>query len=114
MPLDGVLIVVYKHLGGAPDDASRKQAFYRKVDFEIQDKIVEKGLYVWGRFGSRARERLSAQSLKRGWLRHREKTFFAPTLDSSPMEYTDLCFNKAQVRRAWPEPLRTTNPGGHS
>lgn len=102
LQLNGVLVLVYKYLGGAPEDPARKREFYRKVDLVIQDKIVEQPLHVWGRFGRRARQRLSERSLKLGWLIHREGKFYAPTMDADPMEFTDLQFNRAEVLRAWP------------
>lgn len=103
LPLNGLLVRIYKALGPSPEGEAAKANFYRKVNFEIGDQVVENGLHVWGRYFERPREIISARALKRGRFDHRKGVFLAPTIDSDPMKYTDLHFNTAEVDKIWPK-----------
>lgn len=103
MNLTELLVRVYKHLGGAPKEQPERDDFIRKIDFEIIDQITENGLHVWGRYGDRAREPISAYSLTRGKLNHRKDTFAVPSVDSGPMVFRELRFNRDEVDQIWPK-----------
>ena len=103
MNLTELLVRVYKHLGGAPKEQPERDNFIRKVDFEIIDQITENGLHVWGRYGDRAREPISAHSLRQGKLNHRMDTFAVPSIDSGPMVFRELRFDRDEVDQVWPK-----------
>lgn len=101
LDLNGLLAQVYKALNGAPDGTDQeKAAFYKKVDREIGDKVHLRKMAIWGRINDRPLQQLrSTQSIV---LDHKKKCLFIHSDALYPTRYTDLRFNKAQVRAAWP------------
>jgi hypothetical protein len=109
-PLNGLLIRVYGHYGyprSAPSEAEQR----RKINLLIMDKVVQRGLSVWGRQGDLPLGKLSAYALARATLDHRKSELRVASLDGDPNVYKDLHFNRAQVDAVWPDPLTTTNDG---
>jgi hypothetical protein len=100
-PLAGVLVLVYKALGGIPSERHLRDEFFRQVDLTIADAIVENNLSVWGRVLDRPRQRISMASLRAGRLLHVWKYLEVPTDAVRPTRYTDLMFNKAEVLDVW-------------
>jgi hypothetical protein len=110
---DAVLVLVYRALGGAPDDPEKKQAFYDRVDREISKRVQENRMSVWGFYGKRGPELLSMATLQKGWFDHKKRVFVSPSIDTvHPMLYEHLEFNKEQVERAWPAPEQASNATG--
>jgi hypothetical protein len=112
LPFTAVLLRVYKILGGAPEGASQKEEFIRKVNRQIMDKVVHERMHVWGRLGERALEPLTdGDCWERGTLDHKRQEFRLQAAYSNEIKFTDLHFSKAEVERVWPIPPRTTNDG---
>jgi hypothetical protein len=104
MPLAGVLVRVYRAMGGPPDDTSHLSQFYRKVDLEIVDKVSQNDMSVWGRIGDRPLERIRMESWRMGGFDHRAKCFRAVNIDAvHRTKYAHLHFNKAEVDEIWPD-----------
>lgn len=102
-PLSGVLVGVYKSLGGLPKERHLRDGFLRKVDLTIADAIVESSLSVWGRVQDRPRQRISMASLRACRFLHVWKYLEVPTDNVRPTRYTDLMFNKEEVLEVWPD-----------
>jgi hypothetical protein len=112
LKLDGVLVLVYKYLGGCPDDAAKKREFYRRVNLTIQDGFTLHGLRVWGRAFDFGASEIPQDRLEFALMDHRNhKLYIGGEWANSGIEYTDLMFNREQVELIWPLPPRTTNNG---
>jgi hypothetical protein len=105
MPLNGVLVRVYKILGGAPDKETDPDAFVdfiRRVDFELADKVHLNRMSVWGRHGGAPLALIRDTSRIR--FHHYQKSLVIPTDAIRFMDFTDLVFNKEEVDQVWPDP----------
>ncbi len=101
LKLDGLLSQVYKVLGGVPNGSeAQKTAFYKRVDREIADKVHLRKMAVWGRLHGRPLDRIRSTQLI--IMDHKSKALLIKSDALYPARYTDLHFNKAQVRAAWP------------
>ena len=104
MNLTELLVRVYKKMGPAPKDRLRSAEYFRNVDLEIMDQVVDNGLHVWGRYMDRAREPIRQDSLRKGKLDHRKGTFSVPSVDGvRPMVFGDLRFNREEIDEIWPK-----------
>lgn len=101
-PLNGVIVKVYKSLGGMPKERHMKEKFIQKVDLAIADAIVERGLTVWGRLADRPREQISPTLLRKARFKHIWKFIEVPVEAVRPVRYTDLMFNKEEIEEVWP------------
>jgi len=101
---------VYQKLGPAPEDPARKAEFRRKVNLHIADTVKLHGLHVWARFGDFPLDLINPYDWQHATLDHLRGELRIPT-DWSVNTYTDIHFNKAEIERHWPVPLRTTNDG---
>jgi hypothetical protein len=112
LPLAGLLVRVYKKLGGAPaKGAAERPEFLRRVNLEIMDKVAHHKLHVWARFGERALDLITEEDWRQGSFNHLKNALHVPAAYSEGYDLTDLHFNRAEVERVWPTPLRTTNDG---
>lgn len=71
-----------------------------KVDHEIADKVVHRGLRVWGRSGSQALRELTPQQLARATFRPSFGAVRYPGL-VEPVELKDVHFLRAEVDAVW-------------
>jgi len=110
-PLNGLLIRLYAIHGPVPQGSSATDAFHKKIDLLIADKVVGEGAHVWGRLGKRALAPIDLDEWRRGILDHRKGALTLQALYNSDYDLTDLHFWKHEIDRIWPEPLRTTNDG---
>lgn len=102
LPLTGLLIRVYKKLGPPPHDDDQRQAFYRRVNLEISDKVAVHQLHVWGRLGDLPLQAIYRHEWSHGRFDHRGKRF-VHAYDFGTRDFTDLHFNKAEIDEHWPQ-----------
>lgn len=102
-PLSRLLSRVYKKLGPSPTDQTRKSAFRRRVNLEVADNVKLNDLWVWGRIGDKAIERITARAWGIGEFDHNKGTFRVPNGMGEWTTYSDLKFNGEQIDNVWPE-----------
>lgn len=102
LPLAGVLVRVYRKLGGAPRQENRRAEFRRNVDLEIADQVNLNGMSVWGRVNDEPlRPVLNLHTARfdhmSGSVRVKDGNFIHYAT------FTDLKFCKAEVDEVWPD-----------
>lgn len=103
MPFAGVLVRVYRKLGGAPEQQAQKRDFYDRVDRELSKGVRQNRMSVWGFYGKRGPELLSMSTLANGWFEHKDGAFVVPGDSVHPMRFQHLEFNREQVDNVWPD-----------
>jgi hypothetical protein len=105
LPLSGLLVRVYRHLGGSPSGSQNtKQVFFDRVDKLIMDTVSQKRLSVWARYGKRPLTLISKDDWDNGTFDHKRKCFMGDRgYSPRPPEYEDLHFNKDEIDAIWPQ-----------
>lgn len=104
MPLNGLLVRLYKKQGPVPNDAAQLARFRRSVDREIANEVKLKKMRVWGHLGRRPIQLISQREWDAGEFYHMRGTFSVVSgyPDPTTTTYFDLYFNKDEVDRVWP------------
>lgn len=108
---NGLMVRVYKNLGGSPPSGPSRKEFWGRVDREVADKMSLNYLHAWGRMSpTQALREIDSSAWAEGLFAHRDKALFVPN-GLHTIEFSDLHFWKHEIDRIWPKPLETTNDG---
>lgn len=106
---NGLMVRVYKRLGGSPPTGPSRKEFWSLVDREVADKMSLNNLHAWGRMSpNQALREIDPSTWAEGLFDHRDKALFMPS-GLHTVEYSDLHFWAHEIDRIWPKPPETTN-----
>jgi len=88
----------------APNDASGKKEFVRRINLEIADKVGQHQLCVWARRGNFRMESVSQHKLTTAIFDFQNNSLtYQPRDAVYPVPLDDVLFNRDEIRRVWPD-----------